>query len=203
MFHSANLELHTQTREVVQESFTSSGNHRRLQHFEDAITRVLAKRENTGSNIGQNNSPENVSTSLQTFGQLKLESEEIEDLAPVFRSAHNTPRTTLHPIQEWEGYVVEIGNSEFTAQLVDLTSWQSSSAIEEAIIPKEEISDLDASKMQVGSVFRWVIGYERSIAGTTKKRVSQIVFRDLGVVTNSDIERGRKWAQQTVDFFAS
>ena len=203
MFHSDNLEPHTQTCEVVQKSSTSSANRRRLQYFKDAIARVLAKRENTGSNIGQNDSPENVSTSLHTFGQSILESDEIEDLEPVFRSARNTPRTTLHPIQEWEGYVVEIGCSEFTAHLVDLTSGQSSSATEEAIIPKEEISDLDASKMQVGSVFRWVIGYERSIAGTTKQRVSKIVFRDLGVVTKSDIEQGRKWAQQTVDFFAS
>ena len=169
MFHSANLELHTQTREVVQENSTSSGNHRRLQHFEDAIARVSTKRENTGSNIGQNYSPEYVSASLHTFGQLILETDEIEDREPVFRSAHYTPRTTLHPLQEREGYVVEIGYSEFTAHLVDLTSGKSSSATEEAIISKEETSDRDTSKMQVGSVFRWAVGYEHSIAGTTKK----------------------------------
>ena len=123
MFHSANLELHTQTREVVQESSTSSSNLRRLQHFEDAIVRALAKRESTGSNISQNDSPENVSTSLHTFGQLILESDEIEDLAPVFRSAHNTPRITFHPIKEWEGYVVEIGNSEFTSTACRFNFW--------------------------------------------------------------------------------
>ena len=45
-----------------------------------------------------------------------------------------------------------------------------------------------------GKHFRWVIGYERSPAGT-KKRVSQIVFRDLPVVTRSDLAHSEAWAQ--------
>ena len=73
-------------------------------------------------------------------------------------------------LQEWEGYVTEIKDTEFAARLTDLTSG-AKYAGEEACIPLEEISDDDADKMQVGSIFRWVIGYE--CKGRAKKRVSR------------------------------
>ncbi len=85
------------------------------------------------------------------------------------------PRATLHALQEWEGYVVEVKRDELVARLVDLTAG-STHEEEEAIIPLAEIAEPDT--VRVGSIFRWVIGYERSPSGT-KKRVSQIVFRDL------------------------
>ena len=63
--------------------------------------------------------------------------------------------------QEWEGYVVDIGLSEFVARLVDLTAG-SSHEEEEAIVPVAQISDHDAARLRLGSIFRWVIGYESS-----------------------------------------
>lgn len=111
---------------------------------------------------------------------------------PVFRQS-TTPIATLHPLQEWEGYVIEINNDGFTARLLDLTAGASYED-EEADIPLEEVSESDAAGMQVGSIFRWVIGYERSPAGT-KKRISQIVFRDLPATTKSDLQAANKWAR--------
>ncbi len=105
-------------------------------------------------------------------------------------------RATLHALQEWEGYVLETIGDEFVARLVDLTSG-SSHEEEEAIIPLAEISDDDAAKLHVGAIFRWVIGYERSPSGT-KKRVSQIVFRDLPRLTEGDLQQGREWARNTI-----
>ena len=109
-----------------------------------------------------------------------------------------SPRVSFHALQEWEGYVTEISAMEFTARLTDLTSG-AKYASEEASIPVNEISDDDADKIHVGSIFRWVIGYERK--GRAKKRVSQIVFRDLPVITTSDMRDGRKWAQEIVAAF--
>lgn len=106
------------------------------------------------------------------------------------------PRAVLHALQEWEGYVIELGSGEFVARLVDLTAG-SSHEEEEAIIPLEEVSESDADKMTVGSIFRWVIGYERSPAGT-KRRVSQIWFRDLPRITERDFREGREWARETL-----
>ena len=109
-----------------------------------------------------------------------------------------SPRVTFHALQEWEGYVTEISDTEFTARLTDLTSG-AKYASEEANIPLDEISEDDADKMRVGSIFRWVIGYERK--GRTKKRVSQIVFRDLPMITKSDLQDGQKWAHRIVAAF--
>ena len=106
------------------------------------------------------------------------------------------PSVTFHAIQEWEGYVIEIGETDFVARLVDLTVGATYEE-EEALIPLVEVSDDDSAGMQVGSIFRWVIGYERSAAGT-KKRVSQIVFRDLPVVTGSDLRDGDAWAREII-----
>ncbi len=107
-------------------------------------------------------------------------------------------RVTFHVLQEWEGYVTEIKDTEFAARLTDLTSG-AKYAGEEACIPLEEISDDDADKMQVGSIFRWVIGYE--CKGRAKKRVSQIVLRDLPMITKSDMRDGREWGHSIVAVF--
>ena len=106
------------------------------------------------------------------------------------------PATTLHPLQEWEGYILEIRSTDFVARLIDLTA-SSTHENEEAVIPLAEISEEDAAKMNPGSIFRWVIGYERSQSGT-KKRVSQIVFRDLPAITKTDIRDGESWALETI-----
>ena len=42
-----------------------------------------------------------------------------------------------------------------------------------------------------------MIGYERNAAGT-KKRVSQIVFRDLPAITKTDLRDGETWALETI-----
>ncbi len=113
--------------------------------------------------------------------------------SPVSRMA------TFRALQEWEGYVVEIEDDAFVARLVDLTAGMSQES-EEATIPLDEISDRDAANMEIGSIFRWVIGYERSPEGT-RKRVSQIVFRDLPRMTDGDLHAGREWARKMVSAF--
>ena len=106
---------------------------------------------------------------------------------------------TLDVLQEWEGNVVEIGDTEFTADLIDLTAG-ASFAEEEADIPLTLLAEGDAAKVQVGSVFHWTIGCERSDAGI-RKRVSRIALRDLGTVTKTDLREGRKWACKVIKAF--
>ena len=54
--------------------------------------------------------------------------------------------------------------------------------------------------MQVGSIFRWVIGFKRSVMGQ-KERVSLIVFRDLPAVSRSDQQAGKVWAKKILAVF--
>ena len=111
---------------------------------------------------------------------------------------YRSPPASLHALQEWEGFVTEISDAEFSARLTDLTSG-ANYAREEADIPLDEISEDDAAKMQVGSIFRWVIGYER--AAGSKKRVSNIVFRDLSAITRTDLRDGEEWAHKIIAAF--
>lgn len=108
--------------------------------------------------------------------------------------ANRTTGATLQALQQWEGYVVDVHQDEFTARLTDLTA-AASHEEEEALIPMTEVADNDAELAVLGGVFRWVIGYERSPSGT-KKRVSQIVFRRLPAMTQDDIEKGKAWARK-------
>ena len=105
----------------------------------------------------------------------------------------------IEAVQEWEGYVVAMGDKAFVAHLVDLTAG-ATYAEEEAIIPFVEVSAEDAARMRIGSIFRWVIGYERSPDGT-RDRVSQIVFRDTPRMTKADFEEGKAWARKIVQSF--
>ena len=105
------------------------------------------------------------------------------------------PRTTtLHPLQEWEGYVTEITEDEFVARLIDITAGLPYES-EEAVIPFAEVSDHEALDMDVGSIFRWVIGYERASRGI-RKLVSRIVIRDLPRMTERELREGREWAHR-------
>ena len=121
-----------------------------------------------------------------------------DDLSPVLNLPlpRRAPTPSSHALQEWEGYVVEMRAKDFVAHLTDLTAGASHEQ-EEAIIPLTELSDHDAARMTAGSVFRWVIGYEHSPAGT-KKRVSQIVLRDLPAMTEADLRGGEEWARETI-----
>ena len=109
------------------------------------------------------------------------------------------PSVTFHALQEWEGYVTEIRHEDFTANLLDLTAGETYAG-EEAVIPLVEIWEADAAKMRVGSIFRWVIGYQRSVVGT-KERVSRIVFRDLPAFTKNEIQAAQEWAETTKAVF--
>ncbi len=107
---------------------------------------------------------------------------------------------SFHALQEWDGYVVEIYEDEFVARLVDLTAGHVYES-EEATIPLKAISEHDAANMELGSFFRWEIGYETSLKGI-RKRVSRIIFFHIPI-TKSDIERGRKWAEEILEAFES
>ena len=102
------------------------------------------------------------------------------------------PSATFHALQEWEGYVLAVGKHEFEARLIDMTAGGMYEG-EEVTIPLLELSDHEAKKLRVGAIFRWVIGYLNTVAGS-RKRVSEIVFRDLPAMTKSDLQAGEKWA---------
>ncbi|SPD76314.1 conserved hypothetical protein [uncultured Desulfobacterium sp.] len=102
-------------------------------------------------------------------------------------------RTTFTPLQEWEGYVAEIGDETFTARLIDLTA-DAEQEEEEADFPISELSDTDKQLLRPGAIFRWAIGYRRTRSGS-KERVSFIVFRRLPAWTDHELKENRRKAE--------
>ena len=166
---------------------------------DEAIKKFLSNSTNATSTTSEYE-PQGVTKTQPAFADQGQDNKKL-DLAEVinFPKPRRHPAVTFHALQEWEGCVTEINDTNFTANLIDLTAGASFEK-EEADIPIDEISEEDASKMLVGSIFRWVIGYERSMAGT-KKRVSHIVLRDLPAITKSDLRAGEEWARKIMEAF--
>jgi hypothetical protein len=108
-----------------------------------------------------------------------------------------TPVLSLQPLQEWEGYVVEIESKKFWARLVDRTT---GGKVEEELaeFPIGDVSDEDRNLLTVGSVFRWVIGYQRARGGS-KRRVSQVTFRRMPAWSPNELKDAEKTAKKFVE----
>lgn len=110
------------------------------------------------------------------------------------QSEDTVGQLSLEPLQEWEGYVTEIGESTFAARLVDVTAGaRTEEEVADFLI--SDLSDDDLLLLKEGAVFRWVIGYQRRRSGQ-KLRASQVVFRRLPAWTNRDIKDAQARAEQ-------
>lgn len=96
---------------------------------------------------------------------------------------------SFFPKQEWAGWVTAILKDEFDARLRDLT--HGGRAV--ATIDLEEIDPEDRARMRIGSVFHWVMGYERSVSGS-RSYVSRFIFLNPPRLTARDLKAGREWA---------
>ncbi len=167
---------------------------------------AVIKRMLTSANSSQTNDfSTNISvreSNLKTSECYTWKKEDIEhilNLPPLKKPPHS--RVSLHALQEWEGYIVSIEEDEFVARLIDITAGEKYET-EEATIPLEEISEYDRTNLELGSIFRWVIGYE-CLSGGTRKRVSEIVFRDFPRLTKSELQASKEWAREILAEFTS
>ena len=169
------------------------------EHWDATKAVQLANWENGGAKTPDTHGvaeDEHSASSLSIIGKGQAVQAATEIVDGPLRWKHTLPTTSLHVLQEWEGHVIDISKAQFTARLHDLTAGTLIDE-EEANIPLSEVSRADATKMKVGSIFRWVIGYEIA-ADQPKKRISQIVFRDLPAVTQSDLKAGEAWAHRVI-----
>lgn len=119
-----------------------------------------------------------------------------QEFLPEFSPRITPQENFFAALQEWEGYVVEIGNDSFTARLRDVTAGGMHEE-EEAEFPLDDISESDRDLLKPGAIFRWAIGYLRTRGGT-KRRISQIVFRRLPQWTARDLDDSLRDAKALV-----
>jgi hypothetical protein len=99
-------------------------------------------------------------------------------------------------IQKWEGYVLETQGNNFTARLIDLTA---GGPEEEAVFAIREVSEEDRPMIIPGAVFYWSIGDYTDVTGRQKK-ISELRFRRLPPLGESDIADARREGKQTCDW---
>ena len=162
------------------------------------INRLVHQEESPAPKI-ELNAPR-VSPTAETF-----KSDADAKIAQLFNVPNQAPQlyflSTFSPIKEWEGYVNKIGEHSIFADLVDI-SGNKRMISDQAEIPLDELLDADRPKLQLGSIFRWSIGYQRT-AGGTKRRVSNIVFRELPQWTKRDLRLAQDGATKLDQYFAA
>lgn len=92
---------------------------------------------------------------------------------------------SLSPLMEWEGSVEGIEGDEFFARLTNVTTGEHLPT-EEARFPVSELNEVQRDNLEVGAIFRWVIGLQRLPNGN-KQRVSELFFRRLPAHSEKEI----------------
>jgi len=104
---------------------------------------------------------------------------------PLIKDRDASRIVTFSPLQEWEGYVIDIGSDTFVANLIDKTA-KKTMAEESMEFPIADLSEDDRDMLRVGAIFRWSVGYQKRHG--SKRKVSEIVFRRLPALTRSDFD---------------
>ena len=113
------------------------------------------------------------------------------------KSMHLASRRSLTPLAEWEGYVASIEGEEFRLRLVNIASGDEL-ADEEASFSINELSMEQRSRLEIGTIVRWVIGLER-LSNDRRRKVSELHFRMLPAYTERDLERAFQQAGNLID----
>jgi len=104
---------------------------------------------------------------------------------PKFNTVPEIQNSPFLVLQEWEGIVTKVGDSDFIATLLDITLKRKIED-EEADFLIADLTEDGKKQLRVGAIFRWIIGY-RSIAGT-KERSSKIIFRRMPAWSKKDLD---------------
>lgn len=94
--------------------------------------------------------------------------------APEFRPLPARAEQVFAAAKEWEGFVQEVGNSHFTAELRELRG-KGGDVSDTAEIPIGDIPASDRGLLREGAIFRYLVGYAKSSKGVTRKR--HVYFR--------------------------
>jgi hypothetical protein len=104
---------------------------------------------------------------------------------PEFRPLPAKAEQVFAAAKEWEGFVQEVGNSHFIAELRELRG-KGGEVADTAEIPIGDIPAADRKLLREGAVFRYLVGYAKSSKGVTRKR--HVYFR-RGKVTQDATEQ--------------
>lgn len=95
-------------------------------------------------------------------------------------------------LQKWEGRVLEVGDSTFSAVVEDSVR---RGVEEEVEFDLEEIGPDDRNLLKPGAIFYWTIGYRTEPSGE-RSRSSVLVLRRLPAWNEEGLQRARRLAEE-------
>lgn len=112
------------------------------------------------------------------------------------RYYHHDVQSRLEVLASWEGAVLAIDENAqtFTARLCDLASDE----ISEAVFDISDVNRIDLDLLEIGGIFRWLIGYRKQSYGQ-QERISALVFRRLPAWSAIDIEQALAEGKRLAD----
>jgi hypothetical protein len=128
------------------------------------------------------NEPSNFETTFQEF---------IFD-TPIITPKLKQSRDNFITLQKWEGFVLEVSNDSFIAQLHDLTNDMPDEEVELYI---EEVPKSDRELLTKGAYFYWSIGYNDSPSGQ-RTRESMIRFKREPVWQKTELDKANQKAEE-------
>lgn len=94
--------------------------------------------------------------------------------------------------QKWEGRVLDVDTSAFTAIVTDVKGGPDEEEVE---FDLEEVSPGDLGLVKPGAIFYWSIGYYTEPSGQ-RSRSSILVFRRLPAWSTKDLDQARNQAEE-------
>jgi len=114
---------------------------------------------------------------------------------PVFLPTRTVePRTHFIALEKREGVVLEIGDGEFEARLIDILGDEPEVT---ATFSFEDLSEDGLRLLKPGAIFYWNVGYSVSPSGQ-RSRVADLVFRRLPGRRNADVAAANKRADEVL-----
>ena len=94
---------------------------------------------------------------------------------------------SFSPISEWEGYVTSISQSSFFVSVVNIKD-ETGLPDDEAEFQLHDLSGTERESLEVGSVVRWVVGFEKP-SNDMRQRVSRVHVRRLPAHSVKEYEK--------------
>lgn len=128
---------------------------------------------------------------------LSFDSVEVSRIAAASIAKADVPKNQV--MAEWQGMVTELLEGKFVAELKGILGRDVIGALEEAVIPLDEVRDEDLPFLVPGAFFRLTVNNVLRPDGRTRRRFTDVTFRRMPAYRREELEeaaeRGRALAR--------
>jgi hypothetical protein len=119
-----------------------------------------------------------------------IDSKQVSRMAAASIAEAEVPKNQV--VAEWHGMVTELLEASFVAELKGILGKDVMGAIEEAVIPIDEVRDEDLPFLVPGAFFRLTVNNVLRPGGKTRRRFTDVTFRRMPAYRREELEDAAK-----------